>query len=339
MYRQKWAAIVYGRSYHVDFRFIAVPQDFTSRELNWASPYIIATTRKARKLPFHPRWSLFKNNSHCILGVTCMVRELLGETEDNLTLDMTKDDSGRPLYIFVGYVTKLERKKYLFDLPSYQGNCLADFQSLYQYVRNVWLVKNFNKESRQPQRTDYQKLSFTHQQVINNFSLDSINQLNYQGKYADKVYLWQDSPEQNSQLWEESANFPQPISICLGINSRRYLISPFLNQSLTQLEEFSIEEYISIPSQRSLQLTEPKKRSLSQLIAQKAKEDIDLTLQHAAQAATLGQELIDSFNNWSTNREDLPTIESSLTETPKSDDFGFKIKSDIQSTTKAQDWF
>lgn len=339
MYRQKWAGIVYGRSYHLDFRFIAIPQDFTSRELDWASSYIVATTRKARKLPSHPRWSLFKNNSHCILGVTCMVRDLLGEAEDDQTSAMTKDDSGRPLYVFVGYVTKLERKKYLFDLPSYEGNCLEDFQSLYQYVRDVWLVKHFNQESRQPQRTNYQKLTFANQQVIKNLSFDSIEQLNHQGKCSDRVYLWQNSPEQNSKLWAASANFPQPISVCLGINSKRYLNSPFLNQTLTELEEFSIAERISIQSGRASELNYRTKRSLSQLIAQKAKEDIDLTLQHAAQAATLGQELIDNFNNWSTNRGNIPTIESSLTETQELENFGFKTKSDIQQTTKAQDWF
>jgi hypothetical protein len=340
MYRQKWAAIVYGRSYHLDFRFIAIPEDFTNRELDWAAPYIVATTRKARKLPSHPRWSLFKNDSHCILGVTCMVRDLLGEADDDLSA-MTKDDSGRPLYVFVGYVTQLERKKYLYDFPSYGGNCLEDFQSLYQYVRDVWWVKNFNRESRQPQRTDYQKLTFANQQAIKNFNF----QLNHSTQHPDKVYLWQDSPEQNSQLWAASADFPQPNSVCLGINGKRHLPSPFLNQTLTELPEFSIEEKISIQLKQNSQGSSSvasdgsKKRSLSQLIAQKAKDDLNLTLQHAAQAATLGQELIDNFHNWSTNKEAIPTIKSSLMETQEPENFGFKNKSKIQPTTKTRDWF
>ena len=77
MFDEQWAAIVYGRSYHLDFRIIAVPEDFTKRDIDWAMPYILATTRRANKLITHPRWSLFKNESHCVVGVTCMVRDLI----------------------------------------------------------------------------------------------------------------------------------------------------------------------------------------------------------------------------------------------------------------------
>ena len=356
MYRQKWAGIVYGRSYHLDFRFIAIPRDFTSQELDWASPYILATTRKAKKLPFHPRWSLFKNDSYCVLGVTCMVRDLLGELDENSAEELTRDDRGRPLYVFVGYATKLERKKYLFDLPSYTGNCLEDFQSLYQYVREVWLVKNFDKESRKPQLTDYQKLTFANQQVQNNFNFDSQEELNYQRKCSDKVFLWQDSPEQNRKLWTASANFPEPTSICLGINNNHYLNSPFLNQTLTELEQFTIQDRVPIPDKQLSKLEPTQKRSLSQVIAQKAKQDIDLTLQHATQAATLGQELIDNLTDWSANREEgtgdreqgignredsSSADKSSSTESKNKDteNFGFKTKSDSKSATKTQDWF
>ena len=320
MYRQKWAGIVYGRSYHLDFRFIAIPRDFTSQELDWASPYILATTRKARKLPSSPRWSLFKNDSHCVLGVTCMVRDLLKELDDNSLEELTKDDRGRPLYVFVGYVTKLERKKCLFNLPSYTGNCLEDFQSLYQYVREVWLVKNFDREGRKPQLTHYQKLIFTNQQVQSNPAINFIEELNHQGKYSDKVFLWQDTPEQNRKLWTASAIFPEATSICLGINSTRYLNSPFLNQTLTKLKQFTIQDRVRIQSKQKSNLKTSKKRcdlgegsspwecssrkqSISEFITQKAKEDIDLTLQHAAQAATLGQEFIDNFTDRSTKRQ------------------------------------
>ncbi len=61
MYESKWAGIVYGRSYNLDFRLIAIPEDFTINETHWALEHIIPTTRAAGKLPHHPRWSLFKN--------------------------------------------------------------------------------------------------------------------------------------------------------------------------------------------------------------------------------------------------------------------------------------
>ena len=82
----EWAAIIYGRSYHIDFRFISIPQDFTNIEKNWAAQYILSTFRQANKLSSSPRWSLFKNRSHCILGVTCMVRDLLAGMDQSLSL-------------------------------------------------------------------------------------------------------------------------------------------------------------------------------------------------------------------------------------------------------------
>ena len=401
MYRQKWAGIVYGRSYHLDFRFIAIPKDFTSQELDWASPYILATTRKAGKLPSHPRWSLFKNDSHCILGVTCMVRDLIGELDENSAEELTtskqtrgrrpripqgraykdarlprvtappfmnsvaspkggvpwtKDDRGRPLYVFVGYVTKLEHKKCLFNLPSYLGNCLEDFQSLYQYVREVWLVKNFDKQSRKPRLTDYQTLTFTNQQVQSNCAMDFIEELNYHGRHSDKVFLWQNTPEQNRKLWTASAIFPEPTSVCLGINSRHYLNSPFLNQTISELEQFTIQDRIPIPPQPTTHLDTTKKRSFAQFIAHKAREDINLTLQQAAQAVNLGQELLDNFTDRPNQKKletrdrievtgdrehSTPALESSLIETKDKDteNFGFKSKPYTKPATQAQDWF
>ena len=348
MYRQKWASIVYGRSYHLDFRYITIPEDFTNQELNWATPYIVATTRKARKLPAHPRWSLFKNDSHCVVGVTCMVRELIGYLEDNSTT-FTKDDSGRPLYIFVGYVTKLERQKHLFDLPSYTGDRLEDFQSLYQYVQNVWLVKNFNRASRQPQLSQYQKLTFAYPQEPANIALDELKKLNHQGRAADRVFLWRNTLEWNRKLWTASANFPEPISICLGINGKRWLNSPFLNQTISEITEFTIEN--QVPT-KELQLTDvelAQKRSLPQFIAQRAKEDLNLTLHHAAQAATLGQELLDNFTDWTGEKpkqdgeKDTSDwgLKKSSTESvnDNTDNFGLKSKPDNQPATKTQDWF
>jgi len=107
MSEEKWAAIVYGRSYHLDFRFITIPHNFTAQDIQWATPYILATTQKARNLANSPRWSLFKNDSYCIVGVTCMVRDLIPQLGEDLIEVMSKDDQGRPLYVFVGYVAQL----------------------------------------------------------------------------------------------------------------------------------------------------------------------------------------------------------------------------------------
>ena len=45
MFQSKWAAIVYSRTYEVDFRFIVLPKAFTEKDKKWAEKYILGTTR------------------------------------------------------------------------------------------------------------------------------------------------------------------------------------------------------------------------------------------------------------------------------------------------------
>ena len=335
--KQEWAAIVYGRSYHLDFRFIAVPQDFTSQEINWASTYILATTRKARKLPSHPRWSLFKNDSHCIVGVTCMVRDLIGKLGENLIEVMSKDNRGRPLYVFVGYATKLNKVKYLLNLPTYTGEYLESFKAPYQYLEKVWLVKDYNKDSKKPLLTEYQQLAFAAEETKSDLSIDLISQLNYQQRCPDQVFLWQNSLEQNRQLWTASAQCVEPTSICLDTNGKRYFNSPFLNQTLANLEEFTIQDRATSPQRESQNVDIRRAVSLAETISTKARADIDLTLQQAAKAATASQELIHNLTDWS-NRPEV-TIKPKETKLTETENFGFKTKPSAKSPAESPDWF
>ena len=101
-----WSVIVYGRTKEVDYRFLVIPNDFQIEEQNWARKYIHGTTVYPEKLPGNPRWSLFKNHKHCVFGVTCMVKELVGS--ERKYEYMAKDAGGRSLYIFVGYVAQID---------------------------------------------------------------------------------------------------------------------------------------------------------------------------------------------------------------------------------------
>jgi hypothetical protein len=339
--KQEWAAIVYGRSYHLDFRFIAVPQDFTSQEINWASPYILATTRRARKLPSHPRWSLFKNDSHCIVGVTCMVRDLIGKLGENLIEVMSKDNRGRPLYVFVGYATKLSKVKCLFNLPTYTGECLESFKPPYQHLEKVWLVKDYNKDSKKPLLTEYQQLTFAAEETKSDLSIDLISQLisqlNYQQRSPEQVFLWPNSPEQNRQLWTASAQCVESTSICLDTNGKRYFNSPFLNQTLANLEEFTIQDRAINPQSEPQNVDIRRAISLAETISTKARADIDFTLQQAAKAANASQGLIHNLTDWSSRPE--ITIKSKETKLTESENFGFKTKSSPESSTESPDWF
>ncbi|NEP81102.1 MAG: hypothetical protein F6K39_24870 [Okeania sp. SIO3B3] len=113
-----WSVIIYGRTKEADFRFLAIPEDFTPEDRYWASKYIHGSTVYPEKLKENPRWSLFKNHKHCVIGVTCMVKDLIGS--DRRYDYMTEDASRRSIYIFVGYVVKIDR--YFTQIINYDNN-------------------------------------------------------------------------------------------------------------------------------------------------------------------------------------------------------------------------
>ena len=336
MSRQKWAAIVYGRSYHLDFRFITIPQDFGDREIAWASPYILATTRKARNLANFPRWSLFKNESHCVVGVTCMVRDLIGKLGDDFDV-MAKDDLGRPLYVFVGYVTQLSLGKDLDDFPAYIGIDLNGFKPLYQEIKKVWLLRDY--DNRKPLLSEYKPLN-REIELTNPFSkIGQIAELNDRQKYPDKTFVWRHSPEKDRELWLETARCSQATSICLNVKEKYLSNSPFLNQTVTNIDRFTIEERLIDKSDRSSSQPSYSNSHLSfkQKISTRAKEDIDLTIRQAAKLTTSGQEIISNFNR-SNLEQKAEQTDLSINGMDDVDDFGFKNKENPVSSQK-QDWF
>ena len=346
MSREHWAAIVYGRSYHLDFRLIAMPEDFNQSHTAWALEHILATTRQARNLADLPRWSLFKNNSHCVVGVTCMVRDLIGSSSATDSGEvMTKDDLGRPLYIFVGYVTQLGKKKSLLDFPAYTGQDLVAFKPLYQQIENVWLVKDYEENSRHPILSNYQALTLAMESIAMETNVNHSIKLNNQHKSPDKIFMWSNSQHQNHQLWNSAAKCSIATSLCLDIKGKSLVNSPFLNQSLTQVEEFTIGDRLTSNRQAS-QPQFPKKvkpnqfpqpQSLPQKISQKAKADINITLSQASKVAMASQELIERLGDRS-DSSSLKLNLNSQSEVDDNDSFGFKSKN-TKPQPKNQDWF
>ncbi|VEP11376.1 conserved hypothetical protein [Hyella patelloides LEGE 07179] len=351
MYKHKWAAIIYGRSYHLDFRFITIPQDFTTQEKDWAAQYVLATFSQANKLSSHPRWSLFKNETHCVVGVTCMVRDLLVNMDRDIIDLLSKDNRGRPLYVFVGYVTQLDRRKGLLDFPPFAEQNLQSFQDLYQYILEVWWVEEYYKDSKKPIFNDYQSLDFENQEVKAHDTLELAQQINHQEKYPYQTYLWHNTLEQKHKLWIASALCQKSISVCLGDQSIRNIVnSPFLNQTAINdspeiIEGCAIKKINNSHQKLATKAATSPKENLSQVISNKVKGDIEVTLHQATMVKNKGCNFLQALGYLAPS--DAISDRSLTSSSHKDGNFGFKNKDNPESDRKknepqgdrTQEWF
>ncbi|MGF1676583.1 MAG: hypothetical protein ACFCUV_23330 [Rivularia sp. (in: cyanobacteria)] len=232
-----WSALVYGRTYEVDFRLIAMPEYFDSDVKKWAENHILATTQIPEKLSGNPRWSLFTDGKYCVFATTCMVRELFPNGFSQETKDITTDFRGRPLYAFIGYVAKKDEESGQFPpLPTYNDLKLEQFRPLYQkYVQQCWDVKPYQAQSRQPISTSEDYGSLVESDI--NGSLESSFDINSSQDYrllfpeTERETLWTAVADTIMQSSQPS------ISLCLGLASQKdAVISPFLNATANNVE-------------------------------------------------------------------------------------------------------
>lgn len=274
----KWSALVYGRTYEVDFRLIAMPKDFTKTDKDWAEKYILGTTKAPEKLPEYPRWSLFKNEKYCVIGVTAMARELVQEFQDENYENLTKDSQGRPLYVFVGYVANLEQEAGCPQIPTYLGSNIDLFKPLYnKYIRQCWSVKSYQEARFVPILAEYEELDYIASQTVADFDSDYFA-LNF--KNTQVVCLWKDDEKERQNLWLSAAqniSTSSSVSLCLGLATQKDASkSPFLNVTAS-----SVKEKESVPKwiQPSVEHKENQPIPPTQVKSQplKMKQSIDLS--------------------------------------------------------------
>lgn len=269
----KWSAIVYSRTYEVDFRFITIPDYFSNEDETWVETYILGTTKSTESLEVQPRWSFFKNERYCVVGVTCLASDLVNP-KNLRDEDRTKDFKKRDVFAFVGYVAQMNQEQVLLSFPPYTGRNLEIFRSLYQqYVcnPNIWFIKEYE--------TEYETHSMeTIKSKGREFIYSKINEsadLNLQ-KYQLQVdgaaiSLWPDSEKNREKLWvsvtRHATAYPNRcLSLCLSLSTQSEAFdSPFWNATTLDIvepvsiqrekpvgqEKTSIEEEIRQPSSLS----------------------------------------------------------------------------------------
>ncbi|TAG90731.1 MAG: hypothetical protein EAZ09_21795 [Oscillatoriales cyanobacterium] len=221
-----WSIIVYGRTYEADYRLLAIPVDFTTEDVNWAKNYIKATTRKPEQLPGNPRWSLFKNQKHCVIGVTCNLKDLISNP------DLAVDKDSRPIHVFVGYVIKVDENPELYrEIPNYTDH-INLFQAPYNSVKDQWLVKSHNLRSK-PQTS---RFKYIRMPICLYRTNSEINPYFFLNMDDSEVKLWSNSPDSKCEIWETACSFVynyKTVSLCLGMPTEKDVLeSPFLNATV-----------------------------------------------------------------------------------------------------------
>ncbi|OQW92332.1 MAG: hypothetical protein BWK78_01990 [Thiotrichaceae bacterium IS1] len=226
----KWATIIYGRTYEVDFRLLVKPHDFNEETTEWAKDHILVAVRSEEELlKGRQRWTIFQNDNYRIVGVTCMASDL--------SVDMNADRVGRPLYTFVGFVCR-QTDNSIF-LPAMN---IELFKGVYgKYVRPRWLEKD-----RQTREFETRAIS-NYEEELETILEQEIGELRFNVD-KDKVSLWPDSEEWRQQLWNAATQQQKPFSLCLGLArqkdavEKRSLSNVFLNVTTNDtLEQTTVD--------------------------------------------------------------------------------------------------
>lgn len=226
-----WSPIIYASTYTIDFRLIIKPEDFEAQNISWAKRHILKTIQIkeaedwAKKLRDFPRWSLFKNETHCIVGVTCMA-DLFSET-------INQDFTGRPLHAFVGCVTKLSSSTES-QLPPLT---IDFFKSIYeQYVGARWKEQSYQtRRADEKAKAEYQEYPIGEYDSIS--ITDHLPNLNSDHK---KLWLFPEpnTEEDKNKFLLAAFHHEKPVSICLGLPEQEYVLEgTFLNAALINIQE------------------------------------------------------------------------------------------------------
>lgn len=223
----KWAPLVYGRTYERDFRFLAVPADFDGDQ---ALEYIQASFSSLDRLRECPCWIMLQDEQRCVIGTTCMVEEIPG-----VPTDQYKDIGGRPLYIFIGFVSQT-------PFPQIPSRELRWFSEIYERcVKPRFWEKPYSRDKDRPPAFPYETRKWQLPSEPKKLLSDKLN------TDENKVGFW--SEGDSEKVWYSAAHSKEAVSVCLGLSRKSdALTGPLLNATVHGLSAPCIEDKEVKPS-------------------------------------------------------------------------------------------
>ncbi|MEY3866561.1 MAG: hypothetical protein RLZZ338_452 [Cyanobacteriota bacterium] len=154
-----WSAFIYTKTYKVDYRIIAHPDDFNDDKKKWVTSHIkevnTAITLQSLSRPEELLQRVFlSDRQHYVFGVLCNLRKLLTENErndlaakylsqaDENAKNLTVDNKYRRVaFAFLGYV--IQRTPDCPELPPIRFD-IDIFKPLCEYICHKWLEETQN---------------------------------------------------------------------------------------------------------------------------------------------------------------------------------------------------
>ncbi|MEH1780358.1 MAG: hypothetical protein V7L26_14800 [Nostoc sp.] len=248
----EWSAIVFGRTYEVDYRFLAIPKDFTLEDEEWTKKYILAVMYDPEKLKNAPCWSIFKNKKYCVIGLTYRISDLENEQPE---FDIRYDNQGRYIYVFAGYVVNLSQK--LNYLPYLLNN----------YNEFLKLTKKIYKNSYQD--SSPRKVELEYNIKINEPKLIKVQEYISLWNFPVSIDIqtpltYPDSEDNRQKIWIATSEYillsqysvtPQSkdIALCIGAETDKYILtkSPFTIATVRQIVSYQNKQHTDAQGYKS----------------------------------------------------------------------------------------
>jgi|GEM_PF-3616057 len=247
----KWAAIIYGRTYSVDFRFIVTPDNFGQKQKNFLWNYVKYTTRSAEDLTRGQRWLFIRTPNRCVVGVTCMVRDLIDSSSQGLQ-DFTRDKMGRPLYAFVGYVSENATS---LDIPAMDLKLFAEPYATFipqkwqETYADIGIDQEGDQEGDQDLKSEYSKEFKPDELATDTLEQNQIDVNDLIPSNDEKIIFWNIS--KSKSIWFTAGQSNKPLFICFGNLKKQDLISSEFNNAV-------IEKVGSRKEENRILISEPK---------------------------------------------------------------------------------
>ena len=193
------APVVYGRTYEVDFRYLALPERFEESSRRLMTPHVEAALVHPEKLRGSQRWVFIRDNEVQVAAVVCETKVLAGPDQMELNRDVELRDS----YLFAGWMFPANKSCFVpMDAEV--------FKPLLKYVSKHWLEKR-------------SRLS----PVMEHFAPFETNRIPPSGGLvlrspATSVRIH--PREDDSRIWASAFETTDELAICLGLPDVRYAI-------------------------------------------------------------------------------------------------------------------